>query len=54
MLENLPGKFGMSTILNATEVTVRYNERAILDAAKLAILDALSDSLILGGFSASN
>ena len=27
----------MSTILNATEVTVRYNERAILDAATLAI-----------------
>jgi ATPase subunit of ABC transporter with duplicated ATPase domains len=28
---------GMSTIINATEVTVRYNERAILDAATLAI-----------------
>jgi len=27
----------MSTIINATEVTVRYNERAILDAATLAI-----------------
>lgn len=27
----------MSTILNATEVTVRYGERAILDAATLAI-----------------
>jgi len=27
----------MSTILNATDVTVRYNERAILDAATLAI-----------------
>jgi ATP-binding cassette subfamily F protein uup len=27
----------MSTILNATEVTVRYHERAILDAATLAI-----------------
>jgi ABC transport system ATP-binding/permease protein len=27
----------MSTILNATEVTIRYNERAILDAATLAI-----------------
>jgi ATP-binding cassette subfamily F protein uup len=27
----------MSTILNATEVTVRYNERAVLDAATLAI-----------------
>ncbi|HTB83134.1 MAG TPA: ABC-F family ATP-binding cassette domain-containing protein [Candidatus Sulfotelmatobacter sp.] len=27
----------MSTILNATEVTVRYNDRAILDAATLAI-----------------
>lgn len=28
---------GMSTILNATEITVRYNERAILDGATLAI-----------------
>jgi ABC transport system ATP-binding/permease protein len=27
----------VSTILNATEVTVRYNERAVLDAATLAI-----------------
>ena len=27
----------MSTIINATDVTVRYNERAILDAATLAI-----------------
>ena len=27
----------MSTILNATDVTVRYNDRAILDAATLAI-----------------
>jgi len=27
----------MSTILNATDVTVRYNERSILDAATLAI-----------------
>src|ERR1017187_8544267 len=27
----------MSTILNATDVTVLYNERAILDAATLAI-----------------
>src|SRR5215475_503773 len=27
----------MSTIINATEVTVRHNERAILDAATLAI-----------------
>src|SRR6516164_8669757 len=27
----------MSTLLNATDVTVRYNERAILDAATLAI-----------------
>jgi ATP-binding cassette subfamily F protein uup len=27
----------MSTILNATNVTVRYNERAVLDAATLAI-----------------
>src|SRR5512137_887401 len=27
----------MSTILNATDVTVRYGERAILDAATLAI-----------------
>jgi len=27
----------MSTIINATEVTVRYNDRAILDAATLAI-----------------
>jgi ATP-binding cassette subfamily F protein uup len=27
----------MSTILNATEITVRYNDRAILDAATLAI-----------------
>src|ERR1051325_9801985 len=27
----------MSTILNATEVTVRYGEQAILDAATLAI-----------------
>ena len=27
----------MSTILNATEVTVRYGERAILDSATLAI-----------------
>jgi ATP-binding cassette subfamily F protein uup len=27
----------MSTILNATEITVRYNERAVLDAATLAI-----------------
>jgi ABC transport system ATP-binding/permease protein len=27
----------MSTIINATEVTVRYNERAVLDAATLAI-----------------
>jgi ATP-binding cassette subfamily F protein uup len=27
----------MSTILNATDVTVRYNERAVLDAATLAI-----------------
>src|SRR6185436_115663 len=27
----------MSTILNATEVTIRYNDRAILDAATLAI-----------------
>jgi len=30
-------KLGMSTIFNATDVTVRYNERAILDAATLAI-----------------
>jgi ATP-binding cassette subfamily F protein uup len=27
----------MSTIINATDVTVRYNERAVLDAATLAI-----------------
>ena len=27
----------MSTIFNATDVTVRYNERAVLDAATLAI-----------------
>src|SRR6185436_17692975 len=27
----------MSTILNATDVTVRYNDRTILDAATLAI-----------------
>ncbi|HEX7653889.1 MAG TPA: ATP-binding cassette domain-containing protein, partial [Verrucomicrobiae bacterium] len=27
----------MSTILNATEVTIRYNDRAVLDAATLAI-----------------
>jgi ATP-binding cassette subfamily F protein uup len=27
----------MSTIINATDVTVRYNERAILDSATLAI-----------------
>ena len=27
----------MSTVINATEVTVRYNDRPILDAATLAI-----------------
>ena len=36
----------MSTIFNATEVTVRYNERAILDAATLSIDDGQRIGLV--------
>ena len=32
----------MSTILTATEITVRYNDRAVLDAAEVAIRAAVS------------
>src|SRR5438067_7842647 len=36
----------MSTIINATDVTVRYNERAILDAATLDIDDGQRIGLV--------
>ncbi len=36
----------MSTILNATEVTVRYGERAVLDSATLAIVEGQRIGLV--------